>query len=232
MRKALALTLVLILMTGIVSGATFGDSFQVDLTVKNNGDIEIDSFSITRAERSPEQTGNYSLTFEDSQNNTVYSYKFSPEFTTSGHTVGSGDQLNQTGSTVRERKMSFWLPYNKTSTEILGKYGKEVVSEVSITEKLCQNFDNKCSSYCKGKGIDVDCTCGDNICQKSTNEQELCPKDCSDPEKSRPENQTPKQEQTKEIVDSSYSNYILMTVILAAVLIGLFMLSGKVKIEA
>jgi hypothetical protein len=232
MKKALTIILILVLATSAVSGATFGKSFKIDLTVESDGDMEIHNFSITRAERSPQQTGNHSLEFQDKQNNTVYSYNFDPEFQTSGHTVGSGDQLNGTDSEAQKRRMGFWLPYNKTATKIVGKYDGEVVSEISITQKLCQNSDNTCSSYCSGKGIDVDCTCGDDVCQESTNEQELCPQDCSTPKNNPGNQENSSEDQTREVVDSSYSNYILIAVIVAAVLVGLFLVSGKVKIEA
>lgn len=237
MKKSSTLILILILASSLTAGASFGKSFKVDLTVHKDGDVDIHDFSITRTERSPEQSGNYSLSLEDNANQTLYKYEFSPEFQTSGHTIGSGDQLNETGSKAQERRMSFWIPYNKSATKIVGRHKGETVVKKSLTKKLCQNFDGTCSSYCDGKGIDVDCTCGNDICQESTNEKELCPQDCSDtgseePEEENTEPNKTKKDQTKEIVDNKYSNYLLILIIVATVLVGLFLLSGKVQIEA
>lgn len=233
MKKALTITLIAVLAVSLASGATFGKSFKIDFVVESDGGMEIDEISITRAERSPERTGNYSLELKDKNNDTVYSYKFDPEFQTSGHTVGSGRRLNATGSEVQRRRMGFWLPYNRSATKIVGKYSGEIITSVSLTEELCQINDGKCSSYCDGKRVDVDCTCGDDICQESTNERELCAQDCSTPENDQEFQQnTSSEDQVKEVVDSSYSNYLLIAVVIVAVLLGLFLLSGRVKIEA
>lgn len=74
--------------------------------------------------------------------------------------------------------VSLRIPYNKSASVIGVEKKGDTVIEENITERLC-GYDNACSSYCSGKGVDPDCTCGDGVCQSHEN-AEICFEDCGE----------------------------------------------------
>lgn len=172
-----------VLMAGILMlsmsglGATYGESFAIDMTLHKNGSIFVHDVSITVTEWSESQDGNYTIELVDESDSTIRTHSLNPNFQMSGHTVGSGSNLNGTSSETEKRRVGVWVPYNETAVTIEGYYRDTLVTTISIPEKACTSNDGSCSSYCDGRGIDVDCSCGDGTCQSHESE-ELCPQDC------------------------------------------------------
>lgn len=179
MNKPALIGLLFMLLIGFGSPATYGKSFKMDLTAYNDGNITIHSISTTMSERSSQQEGEYQIKLYDTQGQRLYTHNISPSFKTSGHTVGSGRNLNATGSEISEMRIGVWLPYKDSAVVAKGFYKDEEVSSIDMTAEICSSNDGTCSSYCKGKDVDTDCTCGNDVCEDLEN-QELCPEDCGD----------------------------------------------------
>lgn len=227
MKKKLMLTLIILtLLLGTVSAE---EKFLVDATFYNDNSAEINSVKIIDASRTTSLrhvTENFTIQGVNKENQSLKQGSVPLSFINYVRTTEGGYEEEKERITKR-----IFLEYNRNITKIKILHEGTEKAEYNLITNLCSNFDNTCISYCDSKGVDVDCTCGDDICQKPTNEKELCPEDCSIPQDSESvENST--ENQTKEVVDSNYSNYILIAIIVAAVVVGLFFLSGKVKIEA
>lgn len=109
------------------------------------------------------------------------------------------------------------------------------INTSNLTSSLCVR-DGVCKSFCRGKEADVDCTCGDDICQESLNEEEFCPEDCRAPsnEDENPQ-QTPPESgdaERQEVIDRDITTYILLGILIVAIGIGILLFSGKIEIEA
>lgn len=228
MKKAIIATIAIILLSG---AATAEQKFLVDATFYNNTSAEINNVRILDADRTTslrKVKSNFTIEAAD-KSGKVLKKGFVPlSFQTNVRTRQGGYVIEKD-----EVEKRIFLKYNRNVTSIQIKQNGEQKATYDLIKQLCSNYDGECSSYCSGKEVDVDCTCGDGICQQSTNETELCPQDCSSPKNTGSEQKNSSSEnQVKEVVDRSYSTYILIAVIIAAVLIGLFLLSGRVKIEA
>ncbi|AOV94773.1 hypothetical protein AQV86_02500 [Nanohaloarchaea archaeon SG9] len=224
--KILILITALALLTGAASAEK---KFLVDATFYDNESAKINNVKILDATRTTALRhvgANFSIKALSTDKKTEIDGKVPISFTNHVRTSEGGYETEK-----EEIQKNLFLEYQKNITEIKIFYEDEEKASYNLKDNLCCDFDNTCTSYCDGKEVDVDCTCGDEICQKSTNEQELCPEDCSQPESSE-NTESSTEDQTKEVVDSDYSNYLLIAIVIAAVLIGLFLLSGKVKIEA
>ena len=225
-RKIMILIAILTLLAGAASAEK---KFMVEATFYSNNTAEIENLEILEASRTTafRHVGeNFTIEAYSGENTLEISGEVPLSFVNHIRTSEGGYR-----EVEEEIDKNLFLNYQKNITQIKIMHKNQEKTSYNLIDNLCSNFDNTCTAYCDGKGVDVDCTCGDDICQESTNEKELCPEDCSQPQDTRPEpNNT--EDQTKEVVDSSYSNYLLIGIIVAAVLIGLFLLSGKVKIEA
>lgn len=61
------------------------------------------------------------------------------------------------------------------STDDTGE--RETVFSIDLEEEFCQS-DGECPAFCDGKGVDIDCSCGDGLCQPHESE-DTCPEDCA-----------------------------------------------------
>jgi len=142
---------------------------------------------------------------------------------------------------IDEIPISKNIPYHSNATIFGLEKNNNTIIEVNIPDKICLNFDNTCSSYCEGKNADVDCTCGDGVCQESSNERELCPEDCGGNSGLEETNQQENNPNTgnstgpsdgTEIVDSDQNTNLLLIIGVLAILFAVILASSKVKIEA
>lgn len=228
MQKTMIISALLVLLAG---GAAAEKKFMVDSTFYNNTSAEINDVKILNAQRTtPLREVGSNFTIEALQNDSNISINgpVPLSFITNVRTTKGG-------YTVQKSKVNkmIYLEYSRNITKIQLTINGEVKASFDLIKNFCSSFDDQCISYCNGKGVDVDCTCGDNICQESTNEEELCPQDCTTRENdTETEKNNTQDGQVKEVVDSSYSTYILIIIAAIAVLLAIFLLSGKVKIEA
>lgn len=217
------ITVIILATTALITAVGAEQVFHVELTVNKNDTATLENITVQDGtERNYYgNNGSYSYSITDKDGEKLWQEKRTMNwylFTNPPRPIKSKDVILE-------------IPYHKEALNLILRKNQRTLVNTTLTNRLCTNFDDTCTPYCNGKGVDVDCTCGDDICQESTNEQELCPEDCSQPQDTRPEpNNT--EDKTKEVVDSSYSNYLLIAILVAAVVIGLFLLSGKVKIEA
>jgi hypothetical protein len=210
-------------LTVFITGVGAEQVFKVELTVNKNDTAKLGNITV---QEGTERTyhgnkGSYHYYLTDKEGEKLWQEKRTMNWYL----------FTNPPRPIKSKKVILEIPYEEEALTLKLQKNQRILLNTSLTNRLCSNFDNTCISYCDGKGVDVDCTCGDDICQESTNERELCSQDCSQPQDTRAETNIT-EDQTKEVVDSSYSNYLLIAIIVAAVLIGLFLLSGKVKIEA
>lgn len=98
---------------------------------------------------------------------------------------------------------TLYLPYQPNAAAIQFTHDNRIISKVNLTRRICVP-DGTCSEYCSGREADIDCTCGDGICQSSTNEKELCLQDCR--ETASTENNSESSSESQEIDGSAESS--------------------------
>jgi len=173
-KTVLATTVFLLLVTPAASE----DKLMVDATFYNNSSAHIDSVEILEAERTTplrKVSSNFTVTVVDNRSRTVTEGPVPLSFYTNVRTT-------EGGYTIEKERVDrrLFLEYDEKAVSIVIRNDGEKEAEIDLTSELCENFDDACSSYCDGKGVDTDCTCGDGVCQNSTNERELCLEDCRD----------------------------------------------------
>lgn len=228
--------LILILLLTLTFSAVATERFSAQITFYNNGSAEIGQLNKIDTER-PESS------FYQAEE------EFSIQLKSSKNVIREEDVPVSFSRAITRTKTVY---SNKTGLNILIDYEKQVETltvlhegivkdEKKFTKELCSNFDNTCSSYCSGKGVDVDCTCGDGVCQEDANERELCPKDCRESPEPQDgggdENQSStgsvdNSGESTEVVDSGYNTGLLIIIAVLAILIALVLGSGKIKVEA
>jgi hypothetical protein len=231
-RKTAALTAALLLLTGLSMAQNFENSeeqkISANITFQNDSSAKITDIGRIETERLTafSKEGTHQIRVKDEEGETVFEGYLNIVFRTP---KGFGKPGYETTSHLT-RRLFIPLKMDATRLKVDGPYG---TTEASILDSLC-TLRGECTDYCQeNSGKVLSCTCGDNICQQSTNETELCPQDCSIPQNNGNDGQNNStDEQVKEVVDSDYSTFLLIAVIVIAVLIALFLLSGRVKIEA
>lgn len=222
-------TTILIILITLITPLTAADQvFHLELTVHSNDTAELESITTFEGQETKYygEKGEYSFQLIENNSKKIWEQNRSINWML----------MTNPPTPINTTPVSLNIPYSKSAEGFkLEKENKSLLN-VDLAGHLCKNGDNKCTSFCDGKGLDSDCTCGDGICQESSNEKKTCPEDCSEPESEEEEEQTNQENRTsdgtEEVVDSSYSNYLIILIVVIATIIGLFMLSGKVKIEA
>ena len=236
MKRAL---LILILLIPLIGAAHAEDKFRVDATFYNNSSVEINSLQIVKdAERTTAlNNGEFSIVGVNEDGERVIEGELPVEFLGYVRTQEGGMTYEKTSV-----NKIVYLNYSKNVTRLHVNTGGEDKASYNIVENKCRNNDSLCSSYCEGKGVDVDCTCGDGVCQESSNERELCSQDCRgdnspDRKNDNEENQSTtdgvqESGDTADVVDSGHNTGILILIGILAILLSLILASSKVKIEA
>ncbi|MFB6174641.1 MAG: hypothetical protein ABEJ87_01550 [Candidatus Nanohalobium sp.] len=230
MKKLGILTLIFLLSATLTAAISPVKMFKIEASFTEKGKASIEDINITKTRRTSsslyETNNNFSLRLK-SKKETVKEGPIPLSFSS------PIDTFNSTERRARKENATkiFFFRYRKSIERIQILNNGEVVASRRFTDALCKN-NNVCTSYCEGKEVDVDCTCGDNICQKDLNEKELCSQDCSySDSKNESSDNRSVNPGTKEVVDQSYSIYILGLIAVVAIIILIFFLSGKVKIE-
>jgi len=168
-----SLIILIVSAFAIQTGAvTYGDSIRLSLTAYQDGDIQLRDAELMRAERDPPTDSDYRIELQGKDGETLYSHRFSPFFATSG----SGGNLSGNGSTVDSRNITLYLPFNESTWYLTAFHDTEQKDRLTLPDLFCQQ-DGTCSSYCDGKQEDIDCTCGDSVCD-SIESPETCYRDC------------------------------------------------------
>jgi hypothetical protein len=231
MKKTIGLAAALLLLSGLSAAQnleqTEEEKIAVNITFHNNSSAEIKDIGRIETERLTafSDEGTHQIRAVTETEEKVFEGYLNIVFRTP---KGFGMQGYETTSNITRR---VFLPFkmNATSLQVDGPFG---TTETDIVDSLC-DLRGECTEYCsQNNGGVLSCTCGDGICQESTNETELCPQDCTTPQNDPETGNNSSGDQVKEVVDSSYSSYILIVVIAVAVIFVLFLLSGRVKIEA
>jgi hypothetical protein len=235
---------VLILLIFLSGAAHAEDKFRVDATFYNNSSAEINNLQIVEdADRTTAlNRGEFSLIKTDRDGRRLTVGKLPVDFT--------GYVRTQEGGLTYEKNSInkiIYLNYSKDIIKLHLNTNGEDKASYNIIRNKCKSSDGLCRSYCKGKKVDVDCTCGDDICQEDLNEDELCPQDCETPSQPNQQNQegdneanqddqsdtvNTSQEQPVEVVDSGTNTGILVLIGILFILVALVLASGKVSIEA
>lgn len=69
-----------------------------------------------------------------------------------------------------------YLPYSREAVRLRVHHAGDLIADVNLVDRLC-TADGTCSSYCDGRAVDVDCTCGDGTCQ-AVEDAQSCAADC------------------------------------------------------
>lgn len=231
MRKTAAFIAMLILLAGLSTAQNLEQSeerkISANITFHNNSSAEITDIGRIETERLTafSEEGTHKIRVVTDAGETVFEGYMNIVFRTP---KGFGMQGYETTSNITRR---VFLPFkmNATQLEVEGPFG---TAEASILDNLCK-LRGECTEYCReNNGAVLSCTCGDGICHESTNETELCPQDCTAQQNEVNPDNNSSEDQVREVVDSNYSNYLLIAILVIAVVFGLFLLSGRVKIEA
>ncbi|MFB6180832.1 MAG: hypothetical protein ABEJ93_03055 [Candidatus Nanohalobium sp.] len=226
MNKKKALTISLTLIALLNTASSSQQVFDLEITLHKNNTAKLNEVTIEEGE--PTQyygnPGNYSFYIEGPDSTKLWQQKRKIHWFI----------MTNPPTPTETLPIHLKIPYRRKASIFKITNNGNTILRANITKKICTSYDNKCSSYCKGRNLDVDCTCGDNICQEGLNERELCPSDCGVENNTKTsENNTREPEDGRaEIVDTSYNIAILAVIIIAAIAGLLFYLSGKVKIEA
>ena len=211
--KILILFTVIALLTGAVSAEK---KFMIDSTFYNNTSAEINSVEILEATRTTalrHVEENFTIKALNNQNQSEIKGDIPLSFTSHIRTREGGFEIEE-----KKIEKTIFLKYQKNITKISIFHENETKAAFDLPANICSSQDGKCSSYCDGRGIDSDCSESEDLETPET-------PDTSEDEGNRTETQT------QEVVDSDYSNYILIGIVVAALILGLFIISGKIKIE-
>ncbi|MDY6788386.1 MAG: hypothetical protein SVV03_00315 [Candidatus Nanohaloarchaea archaeon] len=172
MKKKLIIALMLVLMASAVSAK----SFHLKVRFFQDKNPEVRSFGTDQESRLSGfyRLGgeNYSVVVESAEGEILFSGVIPLDLVSHGYT-SNGSSIQEVENITKD----LWLPYDRDGEILRIEQDGETVEQVDIPGRLCRN-DGSCSSYCSGREIDPDCTCGDGTCQSSLNEEEICPKDC------------------------------------------------------
>lgn len=231
--------ILLLYSTILISGANAIPVIEGEVTAYRNGTVSFNDLRINQVEEISINEGYGNNLKIEALSSKEEFWNYNKELTFKKYIMPIGKYR-----TVNKRINMIRIPANYTETRIIFyRNGSEklTVTQEDLNSRLCSNFDNKCSSYCEGKGVDVDCTCGDGVCQESSNERELCSQDCrGSPQPEIEENNQENQSDTEKIreagkstdvVDSRYNTGILIVIGVLAILLALVLASSKVKIE-
>ncbi len=204
MKKITLIFFIIVVLTA-VSGQK---SFEAEINVFNNNTAKFNGLNIVdeQAESYQGGSGSYILEAKNSNGDVIWSQNRSINFFL----------FTQPPTELDNKIQSFSIPYNKNITRLeLRKNGQSLIS-ISLEDQLCE-YDRKCSAYCKERGVDIDCTCGDGVCQEHEN-AELCSDDCST---SSVENTEPSDKEGED--GSSFQwTYILVGVLIAGLVAVIF----------
>jgi hypothetical protein len=159
----------------VVSGSA-QKSFEADITVFKNETAKLDRLEIieSRADKYQGSEGSFTLEAIDSDGKVVWSQSRRINFYL----------LTNPPTKIDSKTQRYSIPFEKEITGLSLKKDGENIFSANITDRICK-YDNKCPSYCSGKSVDVDCSCGNEICENHET-KELCFEDCGDDEPSSP----------------------------------------------
>lgn len=172
LKRALVLIVFLIIAFGTVASAD--NKFVLDVTFHNNTTTQINDVSVVDVPRTTSfyhVDENVSLDARDGSGNYLYTEPIGLSFSNYIRTQDGGIEVES--ETVQK---DLYIPYNRSIEQFDIRFNDTVTASVSLPTRLCIN-DGTCTAYCDGRGIDVDCTCGDSTCQDHESD-ELCPQDC------------------------------------------------------
>lgn len=175
MQRIILISAIVLFSTPTIAAQTqevFSAQFDIDRD-GNVSDILLDTTTDTVS--LPQGDGNYSVALIADDGRTFYEESFHISFIRYA-IAGGREEVNETVVNMR-------IPYERNATSIEIRKHDNVLETIALPERLCVN-DGTCRSYCDGRGIDIDCTCGDSVCQEHESE-ELCPQDC-DPDYGEP----------------------------------------------
>lgn len=222
--KAKRIAFLVTLTALMISTVTAAEVFETSFEYHKNGTAELNSIEIKEGEPSRFYgTGNQTEYILTGKNKAIWHEKVKYKWIeTTAHVAGEfTDEMNVT---VR-------APYNYSAEKLQIEREGEKVLEVNLTENLCE-FDDKCPSFCSGKQVDLDCTCGDGICQKDLNEREFCQRDCQAQEQeSKNTGNRSSREEPDQVSSPGITVYIIGGILLIVIAFIALIMSGKVEIE-
>jgi hypothetical protein len=160
----------------MISFSASQEKFKVDVTFYDDTEAEIGNVKILNATKTSNLglvDENYSLKGVSNNKSEILSYKLPVSYLNYVNTRQGGFKV-----TKNKVEKNIFIPYEASIETLQVWRDGEKEDEYNLERKLC-GYDGQCNSYCLGKGIDVDCTCGDSVCQDNESE-ELCPSDCGE----------------------------------------------------
>ncbi|MDY6778070.1 MAG: hypothetical protein SVU32_05350 [Candidatus Nanohaloarchaea archaeon] len=173
--KKTAPLLILILLGSIGLGANIEQVFIVSFDLNRTFQTENVNIAIEPGDPSIPGHGNgrYWSNLLDSDNRTIFTSKTLIQFQRL-HIIGGITNISEIHFMAR-------LPYNSNATwfRIQNSTNHTKVA-INLQNRLCIADDGACSSYCSGRKVDLDCTCGNNICD-AIEQATTCQPDCGAP---------------------------------------------------
>lgn len=177
MRHGRLLILALLLVTLSQGAAAQEAKLRTTIVAHRNGSIDFGGFTVenssnTHVSYPTETEDTYMIRLTDGKE-TIYSGRVLLSFLTPGQTP-----TGQSTSFRQAVNKTLWLPYTGETTEIYLEKKQETVASVDLVSELCVKDDGICPRYCRGKRVDPDCSCGNQVCDEKANEDRFCPEDC------------------------------------------------------
>lgn len=164
----------LLLLAG--SGTAAQETARLYIIVEADGTLSIDSITprttTTRID-SGSVNASHSLRVEARNTTDTYYTKTVPLAFTGTTPTGEQENLSSVAYHVN-------VPLQENTSNILFFINGERVQSLSteaLVSGICKGTDNTCFAFCDSKNLDLDCTCGDNVCQASF-EKGVCTMDC------------------------------------------------------
>ncbi len=181
--------------------------FDITLIFYKDNGVEVGKLNIIEGTTLlPDNNGDYGLILVSKEGKSLYETRFNIQFETHEDLIIDGKKQAR-DITIDKINVPFRFPFNSEVHFLEVYYGeKKLISykiELCNNNKVCENLrtenylscpydcssgsddnycdevlDGRCDSDCVVKELDVDCTCGDNICGDKENNK-TCPEDCS-----------------------------------------------------
>lgn len=210
-------TMILIMCTSILVAPSISQKkFEIDANFYNDSRSEINNVEIVNTSKNTvyrRLDQNFSLKAKGSNGDLILSEEVPITFSNFVRTKSGGFEIEQ-----EKVNSVLYVAYDRDISRFEIYENGQKKSEFKLKNNICVN-DGKCSDYCKERGVDIDCTCGDGVCQEHENE-ELCSEDCStssgDPSKD-PSNQS-----NEESGNGFQWLYVVIGVLVTGLLIVIF----------
>lgn len=204
-RKTIVVLVILLALAPLVAADDVNDEeriFTLDITLYEAGggeleDVDIQEGTVTNFANFEVAEPTHELLITDRDTgDTLFQQDLHVSFAL--HPTPVNESVDTELGTVEEQEYFWRLPYDWSAKNLtlyefergdtdghdhdveIDHDTRDVVFTVDLEDEFCSGEpDGECRSFCDGKQVDVDCSCGDGVCHPHESE-ETCPEDCVD----------------------------------------------------